>query len=113
MLRFARLVVEPFKAAEFLGGSFYDPERRGVRLDWALDLDARACRISISTATTSFKVSGGRAYGASIRTRLVDQENTHEWEHTATRDSWSTPIRSSVPFQRLLTSGRLLSPEAG
>ena len=36
---FARLVVEPFKAAELLGGSLYDLERRGVRLDRALDLD--------------------------------------------------------------------------
>jgi hypothetical protein len=39
VLRFALSVVEPFKAAELLGLSLCDPERRGVRLDRALDLD--------------------------------------------------------------------------
>ena len=39
MQSFARLVVEPFKAAELLGGSLYDFERRGVRLGRALSLD--------------------------------------------------------------------------
>ena len=70
------------QAAELLGVSLYDPERRMARLDRWLDLDRYRLRMPHvhSDGHGIVQVSSGPAHGTSIRTWLVEQEGALDWD---------------------------------